>query len=98
MSGPEIKRRTAAGEIDRDALVSIDQVAWHRAGRVKGLFAPPPPPTSELHEFTAPPAAPQPIELVRPPPRRGGLPPPYPGTSPMTFGRGKPPDVPPSAG
>jgi hypothetical protein len=38
ISALEVKRRAAAGEIERTTLISMDRSTWHPAGRVKGLF------------------------------------------------------------
>jgi hypothetical protein len=69
----EVKRRVASGAVVRQTLISMDNVTFHPAGRVKGLFQ------STSH---ASPAFTTSVATTdRPaatPPRRGGLPPTYP--------------------
>jgi hypothetical protein len=88
LSALEVKRRAAAEEITRDALISTDQATWHPAGRVKGLF---PAPTADPIFPDVAPSAPPPPRPVR----RGGLPPAYPGAAQSTFVRSQP-HVPPT--
>ena len=77
LSAVELKRRAAAGELPRDALISTDTVAWHPAGRVRGLFAAA---AVTEHAMAASSASSSPADAAPVPPApRSGLPPAYPG-------------------
>jgi hypothetical protein len=74
LTAAEVKRRVASGAVVKQTLISMDNVTFHPAARVKGLFQ---------TTSNASPAIATSFATTEPPatarPRRGGLPPTYPG-------------------
>ena len=71
LSAAEVKRRAADGSVARQTLISMDNITFHAAGRVKGLFP------ARAHATTE--TASVATATVRTP-RPGGMPPTYPGS------------------
>lgn len=80
LSAAEVKRRAASGAVVKQTLISMDNLTFHPAGRVKGLFAPTPRPAAGNGAAVAASATATETAVARPI-RGGGVPPSYPGSA-----------------
>src|SRR5689334_4899439 len=74
LTAAEVKRRAADGTVARQTLISMDNLTFHAAGRVKGLF----PARAHAMTGTGSVATAEAPQTTRAP--RGGMPPIYPGS------------------